>query len=101
MNSFPSGSTAEPDDLKPMHIKSLLGCGTDGTGEAPKSAIIALVNMVLRGKIPIVVFASSFGVSLCVLLLRKKASEIRPSSRCQHEASSKDGKCVCEAAVLI
>lgn len=65
VNSFPSGSTAEPDDLKPMHIKSLLGCGTDGTGEAPKSAIIALVNMVLRGKIPIVVFASSFGVSLC------------------------------------
>jgi hypothetical protein len=74
IQSFPNGSSAGPDGLRPQHLKDLL------IGSADDSlllvAITDLVNLLLEGKAPPSVQGSLFGAKL--LAIAKKNGGIRP-----------------------
>jgi len=71
IQSFPSGSSAGPDGLRPHHLKDLI---TGITCEHPLLlAITDLLNIILEGKTPISVRPVLFGATL--LALTKKMAE--------------------------
>ena len=76
VNSFPSGSAAGPDGIRPMHLKNLLGRDTGAAGEALKETLTSFINLILRGEVPEFARACFFGASLCAL--SKKDGGIRP-----------------------
>ncbi len=76
VTSFPSGSAAGPDGLRPAHLKALIGQGSFAAGEKLLETLTKFVNMVLRGEIPDFVTPIFFGASLCALA--KKDGGVRP-----------------------
>ena len=72
--SFPAGSAAGPDGLKPGHLKSLIGAVE--AGNRLLESITKLVNFVLKDKIPEDIRPIFFGANLCAL--SKKDGGIRP-----------------------
>jgi len=72
--SFPAGSSAGPDGLRPQHLKDLLVGSTD---DSPLLlAVTGLTNMLLRGDTPTSVRGTLFGANL--LAIAKKTGGIRP-----------------------
>jgi hypothetical protein len=74
IRSFPAGSSAGPDGLRPQHLLDLINC--QEAGHALVMAITALVNLFLQGWCPSEVTAVLFGGKL--LALTKKSGGVRP-----------------------
>ncbi len=74
IRSFPAGSSAGPDGLRPQHLLDLIS--NKDTGQALVTAITALVNLLLDGRCPPEVAPSLFGGRL--FALQKKAGGVRP-----------------------
>ena len=74
IQSFPNGSAAGPDGLRPQHLKDLV------IGDADCNpllvAVVDLVNLLLEGKTPLPVRGALFGATL--LAIAKKQGGIRP-----------------------
>jgi len=72
--SFPAGSSAGPDGLRPQHLKDLLVGSTD---DGPLLlAVTGLTNMMLRGDTPTSIRGTLFGANL--LTIAKKTRGVRP-----------------------
>ena len=74
IRSFPVGSSAGPDGLRPQHLLDLINC--QEAGNALITSITALINLLLQGRCPPEVTAVLFGGKL--LALKKKSGGIRP-----------------------
>jgi len=74
IKSFPNGSAAGPDGLRPQHIKDLLIGATDDTPLL--LSVTDLINLMLEGKTPLSVRGALFGATL--LAISKKQGGIRP-----------------------
>lgn len=74
ISSFPPGSAAGPDGLRPQHLKDLAQCGEAGSGFI--DALTDFVNFVLDGHCHAHVKPLFFGGRL--LALSKKCGGIRP-----------------------
>ena len=72
--SFPAGSSAGPDGLRPQHLKDLISCQEKGPDLL--TALTGFVNMVLSGRCPEEVAPFFFGGRL--IALEKKSGGIRP-----------------------
>ena len=72
IRSFPAGSSAGPDGVRPQHILDMVSCREGGQ----ELAITAFVNMLLDGKCPPNVIPILFGGNL--IALEKKSGGIRP-----------------------
>ena len=72
--SFPAGSSAGPDGLRPQHLRDLLLC-REGGGDFLTS-LTAFVNLILSGQCPPDASRIFFGGRL--LALKKKTGGIRP-----------------------
>ena len=76
ISSFPSGSAAGPDGLRPQHLKDLVNTPPgDGAGYLADS-LTTFVNLVLSGDVPPVAQAFFFEANL--IGLNKKDGGIRP-----------------------
>ena len=74
IQSFPNGSAAGPDGLRPQHLKDLLqGCSDVNP---LMDAITDFTNLLLTGKTPTSVRGAIFGANL--LAIAKKSGGIRP-----------------------
>ena len=76
IRSFPNGSAAGPDGLRPQHLKDLLVGASDDNDSQLLVAVTDLTNLLLEGKIPSSVKVSLFGANL--MAIRKKNGGIRP-----------------------
>lgn len=74
IRSFPVGSSAGPDGLRPQHLLDLINC--QESGHALITAITALINLLLQGLCPSKVTTVLFGGKL--LALKKKSGGVRP-----------------------
>jgi hypothetical protein len=74
IRSFPAGSSAGPDGLRPQHLLDLINC--QEAGHALVMAITALVNLLLQGWCPSEVTSVLFGGKL--FALKKKSGGVRP-----------------------
>jgi hypothetical protein len=74
--SFPPGTAAGPDGLRPLHLQQLTGRGTGEAGAQLLKALTAFTNMALRGELPNFALPYFYGASL--LALNKKDGGIRP-----------------------
>jgi len=74
IQSFPNGSAAGPDGLRPQHLKDLLLGAPDDNQLL--SAVTDLTNLLLEGKTPPSVRVALFGANL--LAIRKNNGGIRP-----------------------
>ena len=72
--SFPNGSAGGPDGLRPQHLKDLVA-GGDGA-EALLEAITELINIMLAGRVPLVIRPALFGGALTAIL--KEGGGVRP-----------------------
>ena len=72
--SFPAGSSAGPDGLRPQHLKDMINC--QERGPELLTALTGFVNMVLSGHCPREVAPILFGGRL--IALEKKSGGIRP-----------------------
>lgn len=72
--SFPNGSAAGPDGLRPQHLKDLLVAAPDDSQLLV--AITDLTNFLLEGNLPSSVTVSLFGANL--FAIRKNNGGIRP-----------------------
>jgi len=72
--SFPAGSSAGPDGLRPQHLKDLINCQERGSDLL--TALTGFVNMVLSGHCLRKVAPTLFGGRL--IGLEKKSGGIRP-----------------------
>jgi hypothetical protein len=72
--SFPNGSAAGPDGLRPQHLKDLVA-EREGS-EALLEAITDLINAMLAGRVPTSVRPVLFGAALTAIL--KKGGGVRP-----------------------
>ena len=72
--SFPAGSSAGPDGLRPQHFKDLVNCQERGSDLL--TTLTGFVNMVLAGHCPREVAPILFGGRL--IALEKKSGGIRP-----------------------
>ena len=74
IQSFPNGSSAGPDGLRPQHLKDLLIGAAD---DSPLLvAVTDITNLMLEGKTPASVRGTLFGANL--LAVAKKKGGIRP-----------------------
>ena len=74
IKSFPNGSSAGPDGLRPQHLKDLL---LEGVDDSPLlTAVTDLTNLLLEGRTPESVRGTLFGANL--LAIAKKNGGIRP-----------------------
>lgn len=71
-----SGSSAGLDGLRPAHLKDLVGRSTAEAGARLMSALTRLVNLALRGNIPVSAQAAFYSASL--IALQKPCGGIRP-----------------------
>ena len=76
IRSFPNGSAAGPDGLRPQHLKDLLIGTSDDNDSQLLVAVTDLTNLLLEGKIPSSVRVSLFGANL--LAISKNNGGIRP-----------------------
>ena len=74
IQSFPNGSAAGPDGLRPQHLKDLIVGAADDNPLLV--SIVDLVNLLLEGKTPLPVRGALFGATL--LAIAKKQGGIRP-----------------------
>jgi hypothetical protein len=89
IRSFPAGSSAGPDGLRPQHLLDLINY--QEAGHALVMAITALVNLLLQGWCPSEVTTVLFGGKL--LALKKKSGGIRPIAIGLHMAPSRCKMC--------
>ena len=75
IRSFPNGSAGGPDDLRPQHLKDMIGASAEAGGTALLSALTALTNHIIRGNCPASIRPSFFGATLIAL---EKDGGIRP-----------------------
>ena len=74
IQSFPNGSAAGPDGLRPQHLKDWV---VEAADDNPLLvAIVDLSNMRLEGKTPLPVRGTLFGATLLAIV--KKQGGIRP-----------------------
>jgi hypothetical protein len=71
VRTFPNGSAAGPDGLRPQHLKDLLA-GTQ-EGDPLLAAVTDLTNFIMEGKSPLFVQGALFGATL--LAIAKKTEE--------------------------
>ena len=76
INSFPPSSSAGLDGIRPAHLRSLLTKHTAEAGARLLTALTALTNLALSGRLPECVVPAFFGASL--IALRKKDGGLRP-----------------------
>ena len=74
ITSFPNGSAAGPDGLRPQHLKDLIA-GGEGS-ETLLEAITEFINIVLAGRTPATVCPLLFGGALTAIL--KRGGGVRP-----------------------
>ena len=74
LRSFPAGSSAGPDGLRPNHLLDLVNCKE--SGDALLLALTSFTNCILAGSCPSVVIPVFFGGRL--IALQKKAGGIQP-----------------------
>ncbi len=74
IRSFPAGSAAGPDGLRPQHLLDLITCKE--AGQELVSATTSLVNLLLEGRCPPEVGTVLFGGRL--FALQKKSGGVRP-----------------------
>ena len=74
IRSFPAGSAAGPDGLRPQHLLDLITCKE--AGQELVSAITALTNLLLEGRCPAEVATILFCGRL--FALQKKSGGVRP-----------------------
>src|SRR6218665_1018043 len=74
IRSFPTGSSAGPDGLRPQHLLELIRCPE--TGPELITSITGLVNLILAGTCPERIRPLLFGGML--IALRKKTGGLRP-----------------------
>jgi len=72
--SFPAGSSAGPDGLRPIHLKSLIGNKVAGPDLV--SALTAFTNLLLAGKCPTAVAKQFYGGNL--IAINKNNGDLRP-----------------------
>ena len=76
IQSFPSGSAAGPDRVTPQILKDLIS----QRGEASHpflSSLTSFINIVLAGKVPVLIRPFVFGANL--FALSKKTGGVRPN----------------------
>lgn len=76
ITSFPAGSGAGPDGLRPQHLKDLISFSAAEAGERLLESITRLVNFMLAGRLPQLI-ASAFNSS-SLIALKKKDGGLRP-----------------------
>src|SRR6218665_137152 len=74
LRSFPIGSSAGPDGIRPQHLLDLVTCAEIGTGLV--TAITGLMNLLLTGTCPAQIKPILSGGTL--IALRKKTGGLRP-----------------------
>ena len=76
INSFPPSSSAGLDGIRPAHLRSLLTKHTAEAGTRLLTALTALTNLALSGRLPKCSTSAFYGASL--IALRKKDGGLRP-----------------------
>jgi hypothetical protein len=76
IKSFPAGSAAGLDGLRPQHLKDMVGEQTAAAGQQLLTRLTDFTNNVLSGHVPNVIRPVLCGASLCAL--SKKDGGIRP-----------------------
>ncbi|OWA52981.1 putative Retrotransposable element SLACS 132 kDa protein [Hypsibius exemplaris] len=76
VRSFPNGSSGGLDELFPQHMKDLLAGANGEIAERLSEQVAALLNIMLRGKVPLEVCPLLYGATLTAL--KKKDGGIRP-----------------------
>jgi len=76
IKSFPAGSAAGLDGLRPQHLKDMVGEQTAAAGQQLLTCLTDFTNNVLSGHVPNVIRPVLCGASLCAL--SKKDGGIRP-----------------------
>jgi Reverse transcriptase (RNA-dependent DNA polymerase) len=74
VRTFPNGSAAGPDGLRPQHLKDLLAGSQEG--DPLLAAVTDFINFILEGKTPSFVRGALFGATL--LAIGKKCGGVRP-----------------------
>ena len=75
LKSFPKGSGAGPDGLRPQHIREMIGVGGE-TGSNLVNAMCKLIDKILKGEVPNSITPVLFGANLTAL--RKNNGGNRP-----------------------
>ena len=65
--SLHAGASRGPDGLRPGHIRSLVAHGSEEAGSRLVSALTDLVNVMLRGEIPLFAVPILYGANQCVI----------------------------------
>ena len=76
VTSFPAGSAAGPDGIRPAHLKDLMSRESGEAGEELRNALTEFINVVLKGEVPDFATSLFYGASLCAL--SKKDGGVRP-----------------------
>ena len=76
IKSFPPSSSAGLDGIRPAHLRSLVARSVSEAGARLLTALTALTNLALSGRIPEFATQAFFGASL--IALRKKGGGLRP-----------------------
>ena len=76
INSFPPSSSAGLDGIRPAHLRSLVARTVAEAGARLLTALTALTNLAISGKIPDFAVQAFYGASL--IALRKKGGGLRP-----------------------
>ena len=76
IKSFPAGSAAGLDGLRPQHVKDMIGAQTGATGQLLMTRLTKFTNICLSGHVPLVIRPVFCGASLCAI--SKKDGGIRP-----------------------
>ena len=98
IRSFPNGSARGLDGLMPQHLKDMTGASAESGGPVLLSALTALVNIILQGKVPRTVRPLFFGANLTALT--KKDGGVRPIAvgcTLRRLAAKLAGRCVMDA----
>jgi len=74
--SFLSGSAGGLDDLRPQYLKDMLSSQNGAAGAKLLKSVTDLVDLMLRGAIPLALCPILYGANLCAL--KKKDGGIRP-----------------------
>ena len=76
IRSFPNGSAAGPDGLRPQHLKDMTGFSAETGGRTLLRALTSFSNLILDGKTPASIRPCFFGATL--VALEKKEGGVRP-----------------------
>ena len=76
--SFRAGASGGPDGLRPGHLRSLVAHGSAEAGSRLLSTLTDLVNVMLRGEVPLPQFAVPVLYRANECAIRKKDGGIRP-----------------------